>query len=321
ELEPAEELAIARGALGPDLGLDAYRTQQDRLCQGDVVAIDQPLRRHVLELEQPVLISQVGEEGLQQGFRRELELQGYGREHLVAAKGWSGCQADLGILRRPSGPQPPAGRGGRGEHLLANLLGRHIGDNLELGPILQHLGDPTVHERCLTSASKHMVDLFLDLAASHSHALTEDRQQALGRLQPLRAVAVEVQRDDPLFREPDADEITGEHRRSDRNRTARFGSPASNALRRTPASGAVTQASFHYSVARSPLVRRHAHFPRLGSSKMKKPVPEGPAQTMASPQAVAAFRVQASWGEKGDSHQMWRTQRVQVNVVSLRLFL
>ena len=26
----------------------------------------------------------------------------------------------------------------------------------------------------------------------------------------------------------------------------------------------------------------------------KKPIPEGPAQTMASPQAIAAFRVQAS---------------------------
>jgi len=46
-----------------------------------------------------------------------------------------------------------------------------------------------------------------------------------------------------------------------------------------------------------------------------------PTQTMASPQAVAAFRVQAFWGEKGDSHQIWRTQRVKVNVVSLRLFL
>ncbi len=34
--------------------------------------------------------------------------------------------------------------------------------------------------------------------------------------------------------------------------------------------------------------------PRTGVMKRKKPVPEGPAQTMASPQAVAAFRVQAS---------------------------
>jgi len=33
---------------------------------------------------------------------------------------------------------------------------------------------------------------------------------------------------------------------------------------------------------------------RACGRKRKKPVPEGPAQTMASPQAVAAFRVQAS---------------------------
>src|SRR5208282_121407 len=107
-------------------------------------------------------------------------------------------------------------------------------------------------------------DLFLDFATRHSHALTEDRQQALGRLQPLRAVAVEVERDDPLFRGPDADEITGEHQRSDRNRTARFDSLAAKALRRAPASGAVPETSSHYSVARSPLVRRPAHFPRPG---------------------------------------------------------
>src|SRR5208283_3600869 len=141
--------------------------------------------------------------------------------------------------------------------------------------VLEHLGDPTVHERRLTPASEQVVDLLLDLAASHSHALTEDRQQALGRLQPLRAVAVEVERDDPLFRGPDADKITGKHQRSDRNRTARFDSQASNALRRAPASGAVPEASFHYSVARSPLVRRPAHFPRHGSSSFEGRGPNG----------------------------------------------
>ena len=109
ELEPAEELAIARGALVANLCLHPDRTQQDRLRQGDVVAIDQPLRRHVLELEQPVLISQVGEEGLQHGFRRELELLGDRREHLVAAKGWSGCQADLGFLRPAARPGAAGG--------------------------------------------------------------------------------------------------------------------------------------------------------------------------------------------------------------------
>ena len=49
ELEPAEELAIPRGPLVADLGLDQHRAEQDRLRQRDVVAVDQPLGRDVLE--------------------------------------------------------------------------------------------------------------------------------------------------------------------------------------------------------------------------------------------------------------------------------
>ncbi len=62
KLEPAKELAIPGGLLVADLGLDQHRSEQDRLRQRDVVAVDQPLGRHVVERQQPVLVAEVGEE-------------------------------------------------------------------------------------------------------------------------------------------------------------------------------------------------------------------------------------------------------------------
>ena len=211
KLELAEELAIARRTLVANLGIHADRTQQNGLCQGNVVTIDEPLSGHVLELEQPVFVSEVGEEGLQQGFRRQLQLQGDGREHLVAAKRGSGRQADGVFLARSCRAQPAAGLGRRGKDLVPNLLGWDVGDDLELGPVFQNLGDSTMGQRRLSPAAEELVNFFLDLAAGHTHTLAKNRQQALGRLQPLRVVAVQVKRDDPLFGCPDADKITGEH--------------------------------------------------------------------------------------------------------------
>ena len=72
EFQPAEELAIAGGALVADLDLDADRPQQDGLRQRDVVAIDQSLGGHVLELEQAVLVPEVGEEASQDGLAARL---------------------------------------------------------------------------------------------------------------------------------------------------------------------------------------------------------------------------------------------------------
>ena len=62
ELEPAEELAVPRGPLVADLDPDQHRAEQDGLRQRDVVAVDQPLGRDVLETQQAVLVAQVGEE-------------------------------------------------------------------------------------------------------------------------------------------------------------------------------------------------------------------------------------------------------------------
>ena len=80
ELEPAKELAIPRGPLVADLDLDQHRAEQDRLRQRDVVAVDQPLGRHVLEPQQPVLVAEVGEERVQHGVRLELQLGGHGAQ-------------------------------------------------------------------------------------------------------------------------------------------------------------------------------------------------------------------------------------------------
>ena len=133
--------------------------------------------------------------------------------------------------------EPLAVLGGGGEDLLADQVGGDVGDDLELGAVFQHLGQPAVHERRLAPAAEQVVDLLLDLAAGHPHPLAEDHQQALGRLEPLRAVAIQVERDHPLLGGPDPDEITGEHEESncgessDRTRTSRHSMDLSGGLK------------------------------------------------------------------------------------------
>ena len=115
--------------------------------------------------------------------------------------------AELGPVRlRPVGPERLAVLGGGGEDLLADQVGRDVGHDLELGAVFQHLGQPAVHERRLAPAAEQLVDLLLDLPAGHPHALAEDQQQALGRLEPLRALAIEIERDHPLLGDPDPDQ-------------------------------------------------------------------------------------------------------------------
>ena len=203
ELEPAEDLAIPRGALVADLGLDPDRPEQHRLRQGHVVAVDQPLRRHVLEREHAVLVPEVREEPLEHRLGRDLELARDGGEDLVAVERGPRAVPDRRLLvrSRPAGLQRLAVLGGGGEDLLADQVGGDVGDDLELGAVFQHLGQPAVHEGRLAPAAEQVVDLLLDLAAGHPHPLAEDRQQALGRLEPLRAVAIQVERDHPLLGE------------------------------------------------------------------------------------------------------------------------
>ena len=109
------------------------------------------------------------------------------------------------------GAQLAAIVGRRREDLFADHVGRDVGHHLELGAILQHLGQPAIHLGRLAAAAEELVDLALDLAARHPRPLAEEEQQALGRLQPVRGVAVDVQRDHPLLRDLDSNEITSEH--------------------------------------------------------------------------------------------------------------
>ena len=107
ELEPAEELAIPRGLLVADLGPDQDRAEQDRLRQRDVVAIDQPLGRDVLEAQQAVLVAQVGEERGQHGVGLEVQLAGDRAHDLVAVE--RGALAGHGRAGRAAGgdSRPP----------------------------------------------------------------------------------------------------------------------------------------------------------------------------------------------------------------------
>ena len=72
-----------------------------------------------------------------------------------------------------------------------SVIRRHVGHHLELGAILQDLRQPPMRQG-LRAVADHLVDLRLDLAAGHAHALAEDQQEALGDLQPVGVVAVEI---------------------------------------------------------------------------------------------------------------------------------
>jgi hypothetical protein len=105
----------------------------------------------------------------------------------------------------------PALLGRRGKDFVADRLGGDIGDDLELGAVLQDLRQPAMRQGGQPLADQ-FVDLGLDLAAGHADPLAEDHQQALGDLEPLRAVAVQVERDDPPLRgRLHADEVAGQH--------------------------------------------------------------------------------------------------------------
>ena len=202
KLQLAEQLAIAGGLLVADLQLDVDRLEQDRLRQPDVIAIDQPLSvEPLVKREQPVLVAEVGEHGGGNLFRSELQLLGDGLEHGLAT------ERSAGLARRPE-RLPLLGR--PRENLLAERLGRHVGHDLELGPILDDLGQAPVSQGRQPFADQ-FVNLGLDLAAGSSHAFAKDQQQALGDLEPLRIVTLQVKRDHPLLRESDADQGAGEH--------------------------------------------------------------------------------------------------------------
>ena len=76
ELGLAEELPIPRRLLATDLDRHPDRAQEDRLRQRDVVAVDQPLGRDIVEAQQAVLIAQIGEERGHQGFGIHVQIGG-----------------------------------------------------------------------------------------------------------------------------------------------------------------------------------------------------------------------------------------------------
>ena len=109
------------------------------------------------------------------------------------------------------GSHAPAIVGGRAEDLLAQLFGRDVGDDFELGSIFEDLGEPPINLSGLAPTAEELVDLAFDLAARHPGALAEEEEQALGRFQPALIRAVEIKRNHPLLRRSGPDQVAGEH--------------------------------------------------------------------------------------------------------------
>ncbi len=213
KLELAKELAIPRGLLSADLRADQDRAEQDRLRERHVVAIDQPLRAEVFEPQEAVFILQIREEARRDHLGREAEFAADAGQDRVAVE-----RLAMAIVS-----EPLAVLGGGGEDLVAEGVGRNLGHDLELGPVLQHLREPSVRQRRQTLADQ-LVNIRLDLTAGQPHPLAEDHQQALGHFQPLLTLTGQITRNDPLLRKRDPHEVSAEHG-SDQVRRTRRGLP------------------------------------------------------------------------------------------------
>ena len=100
ELQPAEELAIARRRSCLTSAFTSTDRSNTACARRDVVAVDQPLGRHVVEPQQPVLVAQVGEEGVHHRVGRQVQLAGDGLDDLVAPEdisAWPGPAAPVRI--------------------------------------------------------------------------------------------------------------------------------------------------------------------------------------------------------------------------------
>ncbi len=168
--------AIARGPLVADLYPHLGRSQEHGLRQPDVVAVDQPLGGHVVKRQQPVLVAKVGKERRRDGLGLERELAGDRVQNGLAIEPWPRPESACRLS------QMPALLCGRGEDLFAHDFGCGVGDNFELGAIVEHLGKAPVYLGRLAAAAEEGVDLALDRPARHADRFAVQKQQAFGDL-------------------------------------------------------------------------------------------------------------------------------------------
>src|SRR5207237_1215488 len=76
EFHQPEKLSVALWRFASNRHVNAGRTQQHRLGKGDIIALEQALRRDILEADQTLLAFEIGEQTLINGVRRQSQRVG-----------------------------------------------------------------------------------------------------------------------------------------------------------------------------------------------------------------------------------------------------
>ena len=173
--------------------------------QRDIVAVDQPNRRQVVESEQAVFVLQVGEKGGLDRLRVEVQFHCHLGQDEIPPKPCSIC--GIGLVGRV---QLAAMKRRCGKDLLAQDLGINLRDDLKRGAILKHLRQATVREGGHPFADQ-FVNLVLDFAASRTDPFAEDQKQTFRHLKPLRLVTVQILRNDSILDHRDTNKISCQH--------------------------------------------------------------------------------------------------------------
>ena len=197
KLDLTQQLPIALRWFVADDDMDARRTQHYRLCQSDIVPLQQPLRAKVFELRKPLFTFKVGEQPLIDGFRCQAEF----RRHVLQNSG--------AVRRRQERFPVVAGLAARNT-AARNCSGGWSDDDLELAAIRQELDQPLMDE--LAGVVAERLPLFvLQLAARFAFLTAEQLEQSLGRFDPCEIGSIDIMGNDPITGVADADHFAGEH--------------------------------------------------------------------------------------------------------------
>jgi hypothetical protein len=180
-------------------------TQEHRLGQGDIVALEQALGRGVLEADQPLLAFQIGKDSLIDGFGRHLQPGGNVLQNRVAVKGagrLNGTRYFLIVAATADGSCR--------KHQLTQFLRRMATHYLEFAAVFQQLGQALVH-KLAGVGTERFFQILLERAAGPAFLAAEQIQKALGHLLPGRIGHVQVTGDDPITGVTNADQFTGKH--------------------------------------------------------------------------------------------------------------
>jgi hypothetical protein len=193
-------LPIARGSITTQLDSQRDGLQQDGLGESKVIAVDQSLRREVVESEHAIFVLEIGEECGADAARIESER----RSHLL--------QDRLGFESGPDGRPSlnSACLGRRIEDPGSEYLRIQIRDHLELRAILEDLGHPARNESPRVMAQQSF-DILGQFTACPSSSRTVDFEHALRDFQPCRIIAANIERNDAILLNSDSDEVGCEH--------------------------------------------------------------------------------------------------------------